>query len=171
VGRVLDLVQRCRAAGGRVSAQAYPYGSGATAIGAAFLAPDRLGARGMTPRSLTYLATGERVAGAARLEQLRATGPGGLVIADFPGEDNPAGQATMRRSLTFDDAIIASDAMPLVRASGTATTRVTRWPLPPGLVTHPRTAGCFPARRGCGARRTGRCPMSFPAARWSRRGC
>ncbi len=143
VDRVLDLVQRCRAAGGPVSTEAYPYGSGATAIGAAFLAPDRLGERGMTPRSLTYLATGERVADAARLEQLRATDPGGLVIVDFLDEHNPADQGTLRRSLTFDDAIIASDAMPLVPASGTATTQTTTWPLPPGLVTHPRTAGCF----------------------------
>jgi Amidohydrolase family len=143
VDRVLDLVQRCRAAGGRVSTEAYPYGSGATAIGAAFLAPDRLAERGMSPRSLTYLATGERVADAARLEELRAADPGGLVILDFLDEDNPADQATLRRSLSFDEAIIASDGMPLVRASGTATTQVTRWPLPPGLVTHPRTAGCF----------------------------
>jgi hypothetical protein len=143
VERVLDLVQRCRTAGGRVSTEAYPYGSGATAIGAAFLAPDRLGERGMTPRSLTYLATGERVADSARLEQLRATDPGGLVILDFLDEDDPAGQATLRRSLTFDDAIIASDAMPLVWSSGTAAKPEPEWPLPPGLVTHPRTAGCF----------------------------
>jgi hypothetical protein len=143
VDRVLDLVQRCRTAGGRVSTEAYPYGSGATAIGAAFLAPDRLGERGMTPRSLTYLATGERVADSARLEQLRATDPGGLVILDFLDEDDPAGQATLRRSLTFGDAIIASDAMPLVWSSGTAAKPEPEWPLPPGLVTHPRTAGCF----------------------------
>jgi hypothetical protein len=141
--RVLDLVRRSRAAGGRVSTEAYPYGSGATAIGAAFLAPDRLGERGMTPRSLTYLATGERVADAARLEQLRATDPGGLVILDFLDENDPADQAMLRRCLTFDDTIIASDAMPLVAVSGAATNQQTRWPLPPGLVTHPRTAGCF----------------------------
>lgn len=39
VDRVLDLIGRAQAAGARVSAEAYPYGSGMTAIGAAFLAP------------------------------------------------------------------------------------------------------------------------------------
>ncbi|HEY5018943.1 MAG TPA: D-glutamate deacylase, partial [Streptosporangiaceae bacterium] len=52
--RVLSLVARAQAAGARVSTEAYPYGSGMTGIGAAFLAPERLGERGLTPSSLTY---------------------------------------------------------------------------------------------------------------------
>jgi hypothetical protein len=42
IDRVLGLVERCRAEGGRVTTEAYPYGSGSTAIGAAFLDPDLL---------------------------------------------------------------------------------------------------------------------------------
>jgi len=39
---VLGLVGRCLAEGARVTTEAYPYGSGSTAIGAAFFAPERL---------------------------------------------------------------------------------------------------------------------------------
>ncbi len=47
--RVLGLIERAQRAGARVSTEAYPYGAGMTGIGAAFLAPDRLAARGLTP--------------------------------------------------------------------------------------------------------------------------
>src|SRR3984885_9988661 len=78
--RVLALVERAQRAGAQVSTEAYPYGAGMTGIGAAFLAPDRLAARGLTPRAIVYAPTGERVASAARLRELRAADPGGLAI-------------------------------------------------------------------------------------------
>src|SRR5262249_9183393 len=59
--RVLGLVERAQRAGARVSTEAYPYGAGMTGIGAAFLAPERLAERGLTPRSIIYAPTGEEV--------------------------------------------------------------------------------------------------------------
>jgi imidazolonepropionase-like amidohydrolase len=126
VDRVLALVERCRAEGGRVTTEAYPYGSGATAIGAALL---------------TYLLTGERVADAARLREIRLDDPGGIVIMDLLDEDDPADRAILRRSLQFENAIVASDAMPLVWTTTPADPEA--WPLQAGAVTHPRAAGCF----------------------------
>jgi dihydroorotase-like cyclic amidohydrolase len=142
IDRVLALVGRCQAEGARVTTEAYPYGSGSTAIGAAFLAPERLLERFRSTRSITYLPTGERVADEARLRELRATDPGGLVIADFLDESEPVDAALLRRSLSFPDAIVASDAMPPL---WTDTTRIdlAAWPLPPEAVTHPRTSGTF----------------------------
>src|SRR5271157_4024908 len=61
IDRVLTLVGRAQAAGSQVTMEAYPYGSGMTGIGATFLAPERLGERGLLPSSLTYAPTGERV--------------------------------------------------------------------------------------------------------------
>lgn len=142
IDRVLSLVEHCRKEGGRVSVEAYPYGSGATAIGAAFLAPDRLAQRGLTPSSLTYLPTGERLAGEARLLELREVDPGGIVILDFLDESKPVDNEMLRRSLAFDGAIVASDAMPLVNTSSNVADP-DQWPPPPGVITHPRTAGCF----------------------------
>ena len=142
IDRVLALVARCQSEGGHVTTEAYPYGSGSTAIGAAFLAPDRLRQRQLRPSSITYLPTGERVADDARLLELRATDPGGLVVAEFLDEHDPHDLALLRRSLTFPDAVVASDAMPPLWTGG-ARPNLGEWPLPPEAVTHPRTAGTF----------------------------
>ncbi len=142
IDRVLALVDRCQAEGASVTTEAYPYGSGSTAIGAAFLAPERLRERFRGTTSITYLRTGERVADASRLRELRATDPGGLVIAEFLDESEPADAALLRRSLRFPDAIVASDAMPPLWTD-TVGMDPNAWPLPPEAVTHPRTAGTF----------------------------
>ncbi|HZR49639.1 MAG TPA: amidohydrolase family protein [Streptosporangiaceae bacterium] len=141
IDRVLGLVGRAQAAGSRVTTEAYPYGSGMTGIGAAFLAPERLGERGLTPESLTYAPTGERVGTEARLRELRAADPGGLVIIKQLDEDDARDRAVLLRSLTFPGSVVASDAMPMTW-SGTAPDPHT-WPLPPGGFTHPRSAGTF----------------------------
>ena len=141
VDRVLGVVARAQAAGSRITTEAYPYGSGMTGIGAAFLAPERLGERGLTPSSLTFAPTGERIAGEARLRELRRDDPGGLVIIQLLDEDDPADRALLMRSLTFPGAIVASDAMPLTWTGPKPDPRA--WPLPGGAITHPRTAGTF----------------------------
>jgi N-acyl-D-aspartate/D-glutamate deacylase len=139
--RVLGLIERAQRAGAQVSTEAYPYGAGMTGIGAAFLAPERLPERGLTPRSLIYAPTGEEVADAARLTELRATDPGGLAIIRQLDEDDPGDQAVLRRYLTFPGSVIASDAMPLTWID--AAPEPASWPLPPHAFTHPRTAGTF----------------------------
>jgi dihydroorotase-like cyclic amidohydrolase len=141
IDRVLALVARAQAAGSRVTTEAYPYGSGMTGIGAAFLAPERLGERGLSPSSLTYAPTGERVASEARLRELRQADPGGLVIIDLLDESSAADRALLMRSLTFPGSVVASDAMPLTWTAPPA--EPLAWPLPPTAITHPRTAGTF----------------------------
>ena len=118
IDRVLGLVGRAQEAGARISTEAYPYGSGMTAIGAAFLAPERLGERGLVPSSLTYAPTGERVASETRLRELRRTNPGGLAIIELLNENDEADRRLLMRSLTFPGAVIASDAMPLTTMLG-----------------------------------------------------
>lgn len=141
VDRVLGLVDRARAEGSRVTTEAYPYGSGMTGIGASFLAPERLAERELTPRSIRYAPTGERVADADRLAELRRTDPGGLALIEHLRDDEPAEFALVKAAVCAPGAIVASDAMPLhwtgVRPDPTT------WPLPAGGVTHPRSAGTF----------------------------
>jgi N-acyl-D-aspartate/D-glutamate deacylase len=139
--RVLALVERAQQAGAQVSTEAYPYGAGMTGIGAAFLAPERLVERGLTPRSIIYAPTGEEVASAARLSELRATDPGGMAIIRQLDEEDPNDQAVLLRYLTFPGSVIASDAMPLTWIG--ASPEPAAWPLPPAAVTHPRTAGTY----------------------------
>jgi N-acyl-D-aspartate/D-glutamate deacylase len=141
IGRVLHLISRAQAAGSRVTTEAYPYGSGMTGIGAAFLAPERLGERGLSPSSLIYAPTGERIASEARLGELRQADPGGLVIIELLDESDPADRELLMSSLTFPGAIVASDAMPLTWTGPPPDPLA--WPLPDTAVTHPRTAGTF----------------------------
>jgi imidazolonepropionase-like amidohydrolase len=140
VDRVLALVDRVRRAGAIVTTEAYPYGAGMTAIGAAFLAPERLAERGLRPTDLVYAPTNERVRDAEHLARLRVADPGGLCIVHSLDETRAADVAVMRASLVHEDTMVASDAMPLTWL-GPAADRA--WPLPPSALTHPRTAGTF----------------------------
>lgn len=165
VDRVLDLVGRAQAAGAPVSTEAYPYGSGMTGIGAAFLAPERLGERGLEPSSLTYAPTGEQVSSEARLRELRRTDPGGLVIIKLLDEDDPADRRLLMRSLTFPGAVVASDAMPLTwtgPAPDPLLASPCTWPLPATAITHPRSAGTFSRALRLLTRDGG--PLSLPEA-------
>jgi len=139
--RVLELVRRAQRVGTRVSTEAYPYGAGMTGIGAAFLAPERLAERGLTPRSIIYAPTGEEVSSAARLSQLRDADPGGLAIIRTLDDSDPDDWALLLRYLTFPGSVIASDAMPLTWTG--ITPEPDSWPLPPSAFTHPRTAGTY----------------------------
>ncbi|HEU5416133.1 MAG TPA: amidohydrolase family protein [Streptosporangiaceae bacterium] len=141
IERVHAQVRHAVAAGAQVSTEAYPYGSGMTGIGAAFLDPEWLPRWGLTPSSIVYAPAGERVSGPERLAELRRTDPAGLAIVDFLDEASPSDAGFLLQALTFPDTIIASDAMPITwpgqAPDGTA------WPLPPGGITHPRTAGTY----------------------------
>jgi hypothetical protein len=141
IDRVLGLVERCRAEGGRVTTEAYPYGSGSTGIGAAFLDPELLHRWELTPSSIVYLPTGERVSDAARLRELRADDPGGLAVFEMLREDDAKDRALLDRGLLSRDTMLASDAMPLMHDGQQVDESA--WPLPQGTVTHPRAAGTF----------------------------
>ena len=141
VDRVLDTITRARDAGSRVTVEAYPYGAGSTGIGAYFLAPERLAAWGLRPSSLVLLPTGERIADEARLREVRETAPGTACVVEYLDEEDPGDRALLQRALAYPDAIVASDAMPVLWTDGRTDTR--DWPLPAGGSTHPRTAGTF----------------------------
>ena len=140
VDRVLALVDRVRREGAVVTTEAYPYGAGMTVIGAVFLAPERLAARGLRPTDIVYAPTNERVRDAEHLSRLRATDPGGRCIVHFFDETKAADAAMLRASLFHEDTMVASDAIsPIGLGPGSDWA----WPLPPSARTHPRTAGTF----------------------------
>jgi N-acyl-D-aspartate/D-glutamate deacylase len=141
VDRVLGVLASAQAEGSPVTVEAYPYGAGSTGIGAFFLDPDRLGAWGVAPSSIVLVATGERVADANRLRELRATDPAAACIIEFLDERDPADRAILAQALAFPDSIVASDAMPVFLPDNAQDPLA--WPLPPGAATHPRTSGTF----------------------------
>ena len=139
--RVYSEIERANAAGASITTEAYPYGAGATGIGATFLDPANLERLGIKTTAITYVPTGERVKDNARLSELRASDPGGLAIHDFLDEDDPADRQLLLRPLKTPSTLIASDAMPLEWRGDEPGRYV--WPLPSDAVTHPRTAGTF----------------------------
>ncbi|MBA8930744.1 imidazolonepropionase-like amidohydrolase [Kutzneria viridogrisea] len=141
IDRVLGALDRSRAAGSRVTVEAYPYGAGSTAVGAAFIEPDRLRMKGLSPSSVVMLESGERIADEARLRQVRHSDPGAPCILEFLDEENPHERGMLHRALAFPDAIVASDALPVYWQDGSRDS--TEWPLPSGGRTHPRTAGTY----------------------------
>lgn len=142
VDHALSVVAQVQAAGSRVTTEAYPYGSGSTAVGAAFLDPDKLHLMNLTLRSLTFVPTGERIADRKQLEHLRATDPGGLVLVEFLDENDTVQREFLERAMTFDRAAIASDAMPLTWPGRTPADAL-QWPLPEKALGHPRGAGTY----------------------------
>ncbi len=141
VDRAHSLLDRARQQGLRVTSEAYPYGAGCTGIGAGFLDPAFLSHLGLTSIDIRVLSTGERPASDARLAELRAADPGALVVIDLLREGDPDDLGFLTRALLADDTAVASDAMPLVSASGSP--QDLRWPELNGAMTHPRTAGTF----------------------------
>lgn len=141
IERTLSTIETARLGGARVTVEAYPYGAGSTGIGATFLAPESLATWGMKPSNIVMVESGERIADAARLRELRAIDPGALVIVEFLDERDETDSRLLRESLAFPDSIVASDAMHVMWPDGSNDTR--EWPLPPGGKTHPRTAGTY----------------------------
>lgn len=137
---IAAAVEGAQSRGNRVTTEGYPYPRGSTGVGAAFLEPGSLHRLGITPQSIQYLPTGERVADAERLAALRRTDPAGLCIIDFLDTDDPTQFAMLMRGLTLPGGAIASDAMPLTYG---ARRLHDEWPVPEGAVAHPRSAGCF----------------------------
>jgi len=152
VDRVLRDLARGRDAGSRITVESYPYGAGSTAVGAYFLDPARLAARGLRPDSVMLLETGERIPDEGRLEEVRRLDPAAACVVDFLDEGDPDDLVLLRRALAFPDSVVASDAMPVELPAGVDPCA---WPLPPGARTHPRTSGTFAKAARIMVRETG----------------
>ena len=139
---VHELLGRAASQGLKVTTEAYPYGAGSTGIGAAFLAPEALKFDGLEVSDIRYLPTGERLESVERLEELRRIDPAGLAVIDFLKEWDATDLGYLTRAFLAPDTAVASDAMPLVPPAG-INLRESQWPLPDGVLTHPRTAGTF----------------------------
>lgn len=141
VDEALRVLTAARARGLPVSTEAYPYGTMATVIGAAFLRdpafPEKLG---FGPEAIVYLATGERPKSIERLRELQARDPGGLGLMTFLDPRDTGDAATFRRVMTDPLVAIASDALPWQDGP---TPLEDVWPLPSSAASHPRSAGTF----------------------------
>lgn len=139
VALAAEAIEIAAASGVPITTEAYPYTSFSTGVGAPFLDPTNHERLGIEVSSIHYLPLGRRLESIDELIHLRTTEPGGLCLVDYLDEST-RDQELLIRSMTIDGAIIASDAMPMVDASGTYlySDRVE-----PGARTHPRSTGTF----------------------------
>ena len=150
IGSIVEEMREAQARGVAITTEAYPYGAGSTVIGASFLDPQQLAANNMSPQSIIYLATGERVASTERLHEIRAVDPGGICILESFDLTDDHQKDLLFEALTYPDAAMASDAIAVTfngdeeyrKAAGAAIAGDV-WPLPNGLIAHPRSSGCF----------------------------
>lgn len=173
-GLVADALEAAREERLRISTEAYPFGAGSTAIGAEFLAPESLERNGLSPSAITYIATGERVADARRLAEIRASDPGGSCLVDFLDVRDEYERGLLVRALSFPDGVFASDSV-VPTYSGPEEGRALAeeaivadvWPLPSGLVAHPRSSGTYSRVLSWLVRETGTLSLSDAVRRSS----
>jgi N-acyl-D-glutamate deacylase len=138
---VLADIARAQQRGLRVSVEAYPYGAGSTAIGAAFFRGDELARSGLKKEDFTR--DGKALT-AEEFDRLQREAPGTRVIVHVLRPDtDPEDRAILDASVLFPGGAIASDAV-LWQIDGRAVlTHADIWPLPEAAFAHPRNAGTF----------------------------
>ena len=143
VERAAQLVRTAQRQGLKVTVEAYPYGTGSTVVGATFFADPAFPARtGGSYGSLELLRTGQRLAERGDLLAAQEKDPGDLVLWHFLDVASDARHRDLLDvSVLFPGGAIASDAIPWML--GGAPYVGDAWPLPDGVVSHPRSAGTF----------------------------
>lgn len=147
LGPVIQLAQK-NAKRGTITTEAYPWGAGSTAIGAAFLAPEKLQYVNAEPKDIYWVPEDRRVKNAQELLDIRTPqskgglGRGGdICVVHYLEEEDPADRAVLDEAVLFPDAAIATDAMPY--QVGTKKITDDTWPLPEQAYSHPRSAASY----------------------------
>ncbi len=143
VERAAELVLTAQSQGLKVTVEAYPYGVGSTVVGASFFTdpefPERTGGGYET---IEMLQSRRRLASRDDLMAEQEKDPGSLILWHFLDVDvTPRHRDLLDVSVLFPGGAIASDAIAWM-LDGTAYTG-DAWPLPDGVVSHPRSAGTF----------------------------
>jgi N-acyl-D-glutamate deacylase len=144
IDKAVPLIRKAQAAGLSISMGAYTYGAAESGIGAAEWDPkdvqDRMGVDWSDftlVRNLHDFTTKEDFEAAVKAE------PGSMVIVHILHEDDdPHDRALLDLSVLFPGGVIETDSMPWNSADG-AIYHGKEWPLPKGLSSHPRSAGCY----------------------------
>lgn len=144
VAGAVRILRRAQDQGLPVTVEAYPYGTGATVIGAAFLAdpayPERTG---LGWDSVELVTSGYRFADREDLMRAREADPTQLILQHFlDSEEDGPHQPLLDLSVLFPGGAIASDAMPWIAPDGAYYTG-DAWPIPDQMVSHPRSSGTF----------------------------
>ncbi|MFC3051616.1 amidohydrolase family protein [Kordiimonas pumila] len=140
IGMIGEMVAEAQEQGLKVTTEAYPYGAGSTAIGAAmFRGPnwrERIG--GMTAHNFDV--GGHRTT-EEEFEYLQREKPGTDSVIHFLDTEKPEDQAFLDQSILFPGGVIASDGGTWL-IDGKMISSDT-WPVPKEAWSHPRSAGTY----------------------------
>lgn len=141
VDAIADMIAKAQAAGVRLSVEAYPYGAGATGIGAAMFRGDGWRER-MGGIDYSAFTLDGRPLDRQRFDELQANAPGtGIVVHFLDVEHREDHRRFLDRSVLFPGGAIASDGGDWeVDGKPVADDA---WPLPAAAQSHPRSAGTF----------------------------
>ena len=144
VERAAELIARAQAQGLKVTAEAYPYGTGSTVVSAGFFKDPALPERtGTDFGNIEMVSTHRRLRDAADLSAEAERNPAALVLWHFLDADaNPRHQELLDVSVMFPGGAIASDAMPWSQPDGSLYDGG-EWPLGEDKTSHPRSSGTF----------------------------
>ncbi|NHK26448.1 amidohydrolase family protein [Parvularcula flava] len=138
---IADMVAEAQSTGVDLSVEAYPYGAGATGVGAAMFRgegwKERIGGVDYSNFTLAGKPLDKET-----FDRLQAEAPGTEIIIHFLDPANDAQhQAFLDRSILFPGGVIASDGGDWA-VDGELILDDT-WPLPEGAKGHPRSAGTY----------------------------
>ncbi len=137
-----EIVSRAQQNGVQVSVEAYPYGAGATGIGAAMFRGEDWQARMGGVAKSDFTVAGRPLTD-EEFDRLQAEEPGtGIVVHFMNPETREGDQELLDISLLYPGGVIASDGGAWATIDGQLLDQET-WPLPADAVSHPRSAGTY----------------------------
>lgn len=141
IDRIAEMIEGAQANGVNITVEAYPYGAGATGIGAAMFRGEnwreRMGGIEYSDFTVQGVPLDEE-----RFNDLQENAPGtGIVVHFLNPDERPEHQAYLDRSILFPGGAIASDGGPWSVGSERLTGDI--WPIPEDAHSHPRSAGTY----------------------------
>ena len=139
---IAPLISDAQKNGVRITVEAYPYGAGATGIGAAMFRGEGWQARMGGVKKSDFTVAGKPLT-EAEFDRLQAEEPGtGIVVHMLHPEKRPEDQKALDKSVLYPGGVIASDGG-IWADDKEVPYDQNLWPLPPEANSHPRSAGTY----------------------------
>lgn len=140
IGQIRPMLESAQAHGVNITAEAYPYGAGSTAIGTALFEGNDWQARFGGIEKSDFTLGGEPLTD-TEFDRLQTEAPDTTIVVHFFDETDPQDRAILSQSILYPGGAIASDGGTW-RVDGEELNGEV-WPLPRDADSHPRSAGTF----------------------------
>ncbi|MEA3588128.1 amidohydrolase family protein [Pseudidiomarina sp. 1APP75-27a] len=137
---IRPMILNARDNGAKLSTEAYPYGAGATSIGAAMFRGEGWRERIGAITANNFAVDGRRL-DEAEFARLQKEAPATDIIIHFLDASKPDERALIDQAILMPEGIIASDGGDWTLANEPVP--ATAWPLPEQAWSHPRSAGTY----------------------------